>query len=438
MSNIDQFILKDVRCFAGENTFNIRPLTFLIGENSTGKSTMLGCLQTFHDGLKPFQFRQIREGFDFNQDPYQMGAYADIARKTNKIAKSFGIGAVTNDLKIYISFKEREDGSEPVIKQFKVCLDDGEITIEIEQSTDSNHAEKHTIAAINIREETGNQFFFSISDDIFYSIFKNTPFQMLPFLLDEQSKTDKNASNFIKYLEQNEAILNNIFFRHNVGSSAPIRSKPERTYDPLKENTDSEGSEMPMVLMNLFRHKKAKWESLKKQLEEFGEASGLFDEINVRPFGESTSDPFQIQIKARGPLGNLIDVGYGVSQILPILVRIFLGEETDKFLLQQPEVHLHPRAQAALSSLLIAQAKESKKSFIIETHSDAMVNRARIEIMQGKIKPEDVSLIFLEPIKNKVKVHNICFDENANMSNVPASYRNFFLQEQDRLLGFED
>ncbi len=126
-----------------------------------------------------------------------------------------------------------------------------------------------------------------------------------------------------------------------------------------------------------------------------------------------------------------------VSQILPILVRIFRNQSA-KFLLQQPEVHLHPKGQAELVSLLVNNNKTHKNSFVIETHSDYMINRIRIEIMKGKIKPEDVSLIYLEPAGNQVKTHNIRFDAQANMINVPDGYRDFFLKESDELLGFMD
>ena len=155
-----------------------------------------------------------------------------------------------------------------------------------------------------------------------------------------------------------------------------------------------------------------------------------------------------MQFKVRGPTSNIIDVGYGVSQILPILVQILNHgiskhtkpeyEDIPYFLLQQPEVHLHPRAQAELSSLLANLASQGNRSFIIETHSDYMIDRARIEIRKGNIKPEDVSLIYFEPKGNIVKVHNIGFDKVANMIGVPPYYRNFFLKESKRLMGFED
>ena len=152
----------------------------------------------------------------------------------------------------------------------------------------------------------------------------------------------------------------------------------------------------------------------------------------------------------RGPNSNIIDVGYGVSQILPILVHIFnrpisrqpiyRREEIRFFLLQQPEVHLHPKAQAELSSLLAKATRRDRvgRSFIIETHSDYMIDRARVEIRKGNIRPEDVSLIYLEPKRNVVKVHNISFDEMGNMEGVPPHYRDFFMTEYRKLMGFED
>ena len=195
-----------------------------------------------------------------------------------------------------------------------------------------------------------------------------------------------------------------------------------------------------MYLMRIEATKKKKWEVLKKQLVEFGRNSGLFENIDVKNFGRSLGAPFQLQVKVRGPKANIVDVGYGVSQILPILVHILSANphEMNFSLLQQPEVHLHPRAQAELSSLFAQLASEGNRAFIIETHSDYMIDRARIEIRKGNINPEDVSLIYFEPKGNIVKVHNIGFDKEANLINVPPHYRDFFLKESKRLMGFED
>ena len=235
-----------------------------------------------------------------------------------------------------------------------------------------------------------------------------------------------------------------------VFSMAPIRFQPKRTYDPMREFDDPEGSDIPIRLMRIKATNKEKWEDLKARLIEFGKSSGLFHNIDVRNFGGSMGNPFQLIVKVRGPNSNIIDVGYGVSQILPILVnifdqpisrqRIYQRGRIPFFLLQQPEVHLHPRAQAELSSLLATAAgrRQGGQSFIVETHSDYMIDRARIEIMKGTIRPEDVSLIYLEPKRNVVNVHNIRFDKMGNMEGVPPHYGEFFLKETNRLMGFED
>ena len=154
-----------------------------------------------------------------------------------------------------------------------------------------------------------------------------------------------------------------------------------------------------MFLMRVKATQQKRWEKLKTQLVEFGKSSGLFQNIEIKNFGRSLGGPFQLRFKVKGPSANIVDVGYGVSQILPILVHILNSDidEMTYFLLQQPEVHLHPRVQAELSSLMVKLANDSNRSFIVETHSDYMLDRARIEIIRGNIRPEDVSLIYFEP-----------------------------------------
>ena len=59
-----KLVIEDVRCFVGRQEFNIRPITFLVGENSTGKSTALGCFQTLDHFVNG-----IESALDFNKDP---------------------------------------------------------------------------------------------------------------------------------------------------------------------------------------------------------------------------------------------------------------------------------------------------------------------------------------------------------------------------------
>ena len=440
--NIRKLIIEDVRCFAGIQEFNIRPITFLVGENSTGKSTALGCFQILANFIDSF-----RVGLDFNVEPYQMGAFTDITRRARPAKKSFQMGFELQGEKQEETFKyllalaEKEKGSEPTISNQRFVATSAEAVFESAPSDESIGPIGSFKVVEVIQEDEKKKFVVHLPHEgtsaflwfnhLFYTFEDKDEKNLSP--------ADKEFYHFFRDLFRGFLDRRSLFHMpYRVSSFAPIRSKPQRTYNPLKEEVSPEGSDMPMFLMNVSRAEKETWQELKARLVEFGKTSGLFTDINVRRLGKSMGDPFQFQIKVKGPNANLIDVGYGVNQILPILVRIFNTHGNATFLMQQPEVHLHPKGQAELSSLLVDIVKGKGHSFVIETHSDSMINRARIEIMHGKIKPEDVSLIYLEPTGNSVKVHNIAFDDQANLLHTPASYRQFFLQESDKLLGIED
>ena len=460
---VRKLIVEDVRCFAGRQEFNIRPLTFLTGENSTGKTTALGSLQTLHDflgGTPP--------GLNFNSDPYQMGTFSNIVRNSKPKINQFKIGfeayftETKSSVEYVLTLTEREDGVEPYIAKQEVFTPVGEIEFaglnegyisQIRSGWDSPLTSRMRLKEGNSENGEYDRFYFSVSDSWLQSAllalltrfktgvdFNRIVSEKEPidsFRLQDEEAFEKFSEQFTDLVgfgtyEKPKRIRIEPPWMH---SFAPIRSKPQRIYNQFREDLYSHGGDAPMIMMELVRVRKDLWESLRGSLKEFGKSSGLFTDVDVRKLGASSSDPFQLQIKVRGPKVNIIDVGYGVNQLLPILVHMLTDQGNTVFLMQQPEVHLHPKAQAEFSSLMVGLVEQNGNEFIIETHSDAMINRARIEIMRGKIAPQDVSLIYLEPVGNKARVHNIQFDEQANLLGAPQGYRDFFINESDKLLG---
>ncbi len=433
--SITQFTMEEVRCFGARQTFKIRPLTFLVGENSTGKTTALACFQVLANYL-------CDRGMDFNSHPYSMGTFRDIVRNSKKREKNFKLGFTyeynNENIETTVELVEKKAGIEPIVSSVIMKLTDGEIVI---RSKDTMNRE----VRLDFFDEEQDRYRIVCGTDILNEL-------PLFFLFPPFGGKSEGEIAFSKYFEKKgEKSKKSSYLPWDplrtlpVFSTSPVRSRPKRTYDPTREFNDPEGSDVPMYLMRIEATQKENWEGLKQQLVEFGKSSGLFQNIKIKKLGRSLGAPFQLQFKVRGPTSNIIDVGYGVSQILPILVQILnpnISRGTPRLssfsLLQQPEVHLHPRAQAEFSSLLARLANKGNSSFIIETHSDYMIDRARIEIRKGNIRPEDVSLIYFEPKGNIVKVHNISFDKMGNMEGVPPHYGEFFLKETDRLMGFED
>ena len=453
MDRITKFTIEDVRCFEGINEIDIRPLTFLVGENSTGKSTILGCIQAFCDSTS---FRPHRgSAINFNSGPYQMGSFADIVRRSNFSIENFKLGMkIERQWKdqdseiaaLKLNFKESQRGAEPKIKAMSLISNSVEINISRGEQDVSMDTPISSALSVNYDRENSKfqviiakNYSENITPEIYNSIYfiiqeadeGSDEFELKKFIekVDAEKSKGKRRSFFMgKYFDIE---LNTISF-------GPIRSNPERTFSPQNISDEKGHDNVPIELRNLEYNTPKKFNDLKRKIAEFGDLSGMFNDIKIRNFTESKNDPFQLEFNIRGEFYNFRDVGYGISQILPIIEGMENQPRSPTcFLMQQPEVHLHPQAQAALASFIVSEIKQTSPTYIIETHSDYMIDRARIEISRGNIDAEDVALVYLEPTESSVNIHNISFDKMGNLQNVPDGYRSFFINEADSLFGFE-
>ena len=225
------------------------------------------------------------------------------------------------------------------------------------------------------------------------------------------------------------------WFSPEVVWVAPVRTKPRRTYDQLQSAFSSEGSHTPYLIKRILDgNDKKKFQEFITQL---GSASGLFQAIRIKPFGTDVTAPFEVDIVLDEKALNLFTVGYGVSQSLPILVELLIRPRESVFAIQQPEVHLHPRAQAALGDVFFEMAVEDKKCFLIETHSDFTIDRFRMNYARRKGKAPNSQILFFERRRkcNTATAMNIG-PTGELPPDQPESYRKFFIKEQLDLLGF--
>ena len=319
MSAIRKFLLRDVRCFDGEHEFNIRPLTFLVGENSTGKTTLLGCLQAFSDFLDS----RRRPDIDFNAEPYQMGAFADIVRRSRPKRQEFQLGLVTQygdqqKLGYLMTLAQKERGSEPAIHGASWVFDDGEIGF-------SQRADHDLSSKISFSRQ--NKFQVQMNRPWLHWHLFDFDHAVRLALSSSPADPDDGKRQFRRYVAKKSKVLvrqvsqelvahsiNELFATwdetesifdapvrlslplstHSIG---PVRSKPKRTYDPLREAEAPDGSEIPVALMNLSILRTTECNGLRRQLIDFGQASGLFSDIAIRKLGGSSGDPFQLQVK---------------------------------------------------------------------------------------------------------------------------------------------
>ena len=439
-------ILQDVRCFKGKQHGRLRPITLLVGENSTGKTTFLACYSVLHRLLSEASHDwEITP--DFNKIPFSMGSFQNIARlngKSNSQVNCFKLGieiTMTDSIKqsyqMIVTFSEQ--GSEPVISSIRFQFDLASYLelVPFELGT------KFIFPGGKVNSKIPFPFAMMFLDNqIPRSAWEVTPYKNLLPVIDyiHGPLLGKTSNQVSEHLKQD------YFHKPLSGTTlipiAPLRSNPKRTYNLISETATPEGSHVPMHLMELDHLGEKHWKPLHDDLIAFGRSSGLFSDIKVRRIGSQLSDPFQIQLKVQSmSYANIMDVGYGVSQSLPILVDVITAEQSENhhvFLMQQPEVHLHPRGQAELASLLIKSASNGNNNFLIETHSDFIVDRVRTSVRQGKLAADYVSILYFAQNGNAVTMHDISLDEYGNLVNAPVGYRSFFELETDLVLGFED
>lgn len=434
----ERVTLHNYRCFRERQTARLAPLTLLVGDNSTGKTSFLALLRALWDAA-------AGNGVpDFKEAPYDLGSFEEIAHHRggrSGHAETFTAAIDVGGYHFAVTFSKRGSAPAPT----RQVLRNGERWIEQNWEQDQLTSLRAGTASgtWDIAVPPNGNFLpgGSVADPLISIL----SYPAYLYLTSASPIAKKDQVELREFAESwGTALISDSELR--PFASAPVRSRPRRTYDPALVAVEAEGAYIPMYLAELHYRDRQQWDYLKAQLESFGQAARLFDEISIRHLGRKDSEPFQMQIRRydgtlKGPRRNLIDVGYGVSQVLPVLVELLRMDHPRNanlrpLLLQQPEVHLHPSAQAALGSLF-CRAAGPRRQLIVETHSDHLLDRVRMEVRDRttELRPEQVSVLFFERRPLSVRIHSIRIDDEGNILDAPNGYRQFFMEETRRSLG---
>ena len=191
----------------------------------------------------------------------------------------------------------------------------------------------------------------------------------------------------------------------------PLREYPERHYifsGNVVANVGKSGKFMPDLLFS----DAAAVDTLNDWLERFD----LGYKVSVKSLKDPhIKDVFTIRLidASSGVSVSPSDVGFGISQILPILVQAIIAKNR-MILVEQPEIHLHPRLQAEFGSFLADCIKPTGgNQFLIETHSEHLVLRLQRLIREKQLSPSDVSVIYVKKTSAGVRCEHLGLDERG-------------------------
>ncbi len=438
---MDKLTVENFRCFGERQVANLAPLTLLVGENSTGKTSFMALASILWETVYGNNYLP-----EFKRYPFDLGTFQEIIHGgANNPKEKFITGFGIDGWECEVTFQKGTSGPEVFhlhMKNAKGLVTwrrdtSGQITFHAKigkntwKTLPKNKASHGFETGQAINSKWGIS---SIQDYVESKTLQPTEGSSII------TKEDKEAiKSLVEYPYKNFAKTNIVSLPTAI---APVRSNPSRTYEQGYSVFDFERERTAQYLAAFYFAQDERWEKIKQFLNTNGQKIELFEEISIRPLGkeESDGDPFQLRFKLHNSNGkeswrNIVDVGYGVSQILPIIVEIERRNHP-LLLLQQPEVHLHPRAQAGLGSILCDVATPEKK-ILVETHSDYLIDRVRMDVRDKKthLKPEDVSILYFERIGTNVQIYNIEIDQKGNVLNSPPGYRKFFMDEVNRDLG---
>ena len=217
----------------------------------------------------------------------------------------------------------------------------------------------------------------------------------------------------------------------------PLRTKADRLYTWAGITPESVGfaGENTVAAILAARDRKISLghRQRTKPLEEIVSSNlkkmGLIENFQVKPISEQRQ-AYEVDVCTKGSKDwvDLPDVGFGISQVLPVLVQCFYARPGSIIVIEQPEIHLHPSAQSALADVMIdvINSKEDGNDrniqLIIETHSEHFLRRLQRRIAEGSIDEKKVSAYFANITKTPAVLEPLQIDQFGNIGNWPEHF----------------
>jgi len=241
---------------------------------------------------------------------------------------------------------------------------------------------------------------------------------------------------------QNADFVQTLNFRHeklfqSICYLGPLRTKAERLYSWGGTNPESVGysgeNTVAAILASRGRKVGLGYRKATKPLEQIVAESlkrmGLIDGFDVKPISEQRQE-YEVKVCTKGSKDwvDLPDVGFGVSQVLPVLVQCFYAPPGSIIIMEQPEIHLHPSAQSALADVMIdvinsrENGADRNIQLLIETHSEHFLRRLQRRIAEGAISQKKVSAYFANITKAPATLEPLQIDMFGNVENWPEDF----------------
>ncbi|HXF08051.1 MAG TPA: DUF3696 domain-containing protein [Candidatus Acidoferrales bacterium] len=399
----------------------LKPVTMLLGTNSSGKSSLIqGLLLLKQTVQSPDRTVHLNLGGDEVNDLFNFGSFDDVLNHAAASPRQFTIAL---DFKRDDHARIKEGGFECSYGK----TSSGSVAVQV------------------LKLHMGSRRFQAVRRDKgAYSILVDDESQ--PRMKGRDCAPERSIAlpaDVIAKLGQDGQLAGDLSLAirrelEGISYLGPLRRKPERDYPWNKTKPGDLGSDGRAAIDALLASSLLKGEEqnvivegVSKWLAEMQVA----EKLEVRQQGRSNR--YELVIYSDGVACNLRDVGIGVSQVLPVLVVAYFAPKGSTIILEEPEIHLHPLAQSVLAELFVELSQQRKVQFIVETHSEHLFRRMQTLVARQTVSTDDVALYFVERGDKSAQIRALQLDEFGRIRNWPDRFFGDALgetREQARLM----
>ena len=437
--------VEGFKSLGDRSSIEVRPLTILAGANSSGKSSIMQPL---------LMMKQTLEA------PYDPGAllldgpnvkYTSVdqflSKRSGQTSRDNFIVKLVLDDSLFMENTFEKNEYLLALIYSTLSVNGWQFTIKPEMSREeimllfkelNQQLEKNNIFnLLNIFKASNkkNEYFFEhqlIRDRFLFYL--DCQYQKEDDILVAGSSI-KTTSNISLYNNENE----NKRFKQEISKVIHVpgvRGNPERTYKITAIGSGFPGNfeaYVASIIQNWQDTQDERLIQLCQNLENLGLTgkvgtkiiNGVQMEIQVSNLPRSGGSADMV---------NIADVGFGVSQTLPVLVALLVAEPGQLVYLEQPEIHLHPRAQEALAQVL-ADAANRGVRVVLETHSELLLLAVQSLVAEGDISPEKVKLHwFTRREDGMTEINSADLDKEGAFGDWPEDFSDISLNLESRYI----
>lgn len=407
--------LTNFRIFDDEVTVRFRPITVLIGRNSSGKSTIIKFLLMLQQSLGAGRTQFLSpEG-----DLVNLGIFAELKNALTR--------------KRNLRFELTAKGLDPQLSSIVTSY----LSEVGEFQPDRFMYKAEAIVSYSVKPRVVSRASYSLLDDESGEVIATDTWDApafwsgppVPDILRPPSNSEGEAEPIEVSSERQDALVHFLALqgiieaaRHQVNAIrhiTPVRAEAQRVIvasSPPIDNVGQRGENTLPHLHRMITEHPRDYDFLLPHLQRVAGISGVEFKTSIRP--RWVSQAFA-KNKATGANVHIADYGFGVSQCLPIFVQGAIMPAYTTLMVEQPEAQLHPTAQLEMGSYFADLWRQRQVGSVIETHSDNILLRLRRLVALGELDPQDISVAYFttdatNPGKPIVK--NLDINRNGSLS----------------------